>query len=80
MLGREAEIWQPLLAFNLGLEVGQILIVVITLFVSFILLEVLRVRKHDWNLILSATILGMALTLLAKAEFWGRILAFFVEI
>ena len=70
LLGREESIWQPLLSFNLGLEVGQLLIVVIVLVISSLILDIFRVKKHDWNLILSGIVAGIALTLIRDAEFW----------
>ena len=70
LLGTEQSIWQPLLAFNIGLELGQLVIVVIVLLISSLLLDVFRVKKHNWNLILSGIILGIALTLIRDAEFW----------
>jgi uncharacterized integral membrane protein len=70
LLGKEESIWQPLLAFNVGLEVGQLLIVAIVLIINSLLLDILRVKKHNWNLILSGIVLGIALTLIRDAEFW----------
>lgn len=70
LLGKEQSIWQPLLSFNLGLEGGQLLIVVIVLVISSLLLDILRIKKHDWNLILSGIVAGIALTLIRDAEFW----------
>jgi hypothetical protein len=71
LLGKEESIWQPLLAFNVGLEVGQLLIVAIVLIINSLLLDILRIKKHDWNLILSGIVLGIALTLIRDAEFWN---------
>lgn len=70
LLGKEQSIWQPLLAFNIGLELGQLVIVVIVLIISSLLLDIFRVKKHNWNLILSGIVLGIALTLIRDAEFW----------
>ncbi|MEY4541386.1 MAG: hypothetical protein RLZZ306_3143 [Bacteroidota bacterium] len=70
LLGKEQSIWQPLLAFNIGLELGQLIIVVIVLIISSLLLDIFRVKKHNWNLILSGIVLGIALTLIRDAEFW----------
>ena len=70
LLGKEESIWQPLLAFNIGLELGQLVIVVIILTISSLLLDIFRVKKHDWNLILSGIVLGIALMLIRDAEFW----------
>ncbi len=71
LLGKEESIWQPLLAFNVGLELGQLIIVVIVLIISSLMLDILKIKKHNWNMILSGIILGVALTLIRDAEFWG---------
>ena len=70
LLGKEESIWQPLLAFNVGLEIGQLVIVAISLIISSVLLDIFRVKKHDWNLILSGIVAGVALTLIRDAKFW----------
>ena len=70
LLGKEESIWQPLLAFNVGLEIGQIVIVAISLIISSLLLDIFKVKKHDWNLILSGIVAGVALTLIRDAKFW----------
>lgn len=70
LLGKEENIWQPLLAFNIGLEIGQLVIVLIVLISSSLMLDIFRVKKHNWNLILSGIVAGVALTLIRDAEFW----------
>jgi len=70
LLGKEESIWQPLLAFNIGLEIGQLMIVLIVLIISSLMLDIFRIKKHNWNLILSGIVLGIALTLIRDAEFW----------
>jgi HupE / UreJ protein len=69
LLGKEESIWQPLLSFNLGLEVGQLLIVAASLLLSSLMLDLLHVKKHDWNLILSSTVAGVSITLILNADF-----------
>lgn len=71
LLGREQSIWQPLLSFNLGLEVGQLLIVGIVLVISSLMLDIFRVKKHDWNLTVSGIVLGITLKLILDAGFWN---------
>ncbi|MGV3586290.1 MAG: HupE/UreJ family protein [Adhaeribacter sp.] len=53
----------PLLAFNVGLEVGQLAIVFITLTLSFLVLNWFRASRREWNLFLSSAIFGIALTM-----------------
>lgn len=64
LLGGEASIFQPLLAFNVGLELGQIAIVVVVLLVAFAVIDLMRVPKRSWNYIVSGIIAGMALSLI----------------
>ena len=68
LLGRNESIVQPLLAFNIGLELGQILIVAVVLMLSFLVVERFKVRRHDWNLILSGAVAGVAILLIKESE------------
>lgn len=74
LLGTEESIIQPLFAFNLGLEFGQLLIVLVILAIGFLFLEIFKIRKHNWNLVLSGIVAGVALTLIRDAKYWSEIL------
>ncbi|MFY7828523.1 MAG: HupE/UreJ family protein [Flectobacillus sp.] len=74
LLGKEESLIKPLLAFNVGLELGQLLIVLLTLVVSFLILDIFKVKKHDWNLILSGMVAGVALTLITSADYFQELL------
>lgn len=69
LLGKETSIWQPLLAFNIGLEVGQIVIVAAFLLVTS-LLSLAGVSRKEWTLIVSAFVLGVACMLMLDTKFW----------
>jgi len=64
ILGKDQSILSQLLAFNLGLEFGQIIVVVIFLIFSFLLVDFLKVNRRDWKLVLSSAIAGIALILM----------------
>lgn len=66
LLGQEESIAVPLLAFNIGLEIGQLLIVMATLFVSFILTSIFSVKEREWTLILSGAVAGISIVLIAE--------------
>lgn len=68
LLGNEADIFNPLLGFNVGLELGQLIIVFIILVIAFAMIELLRVQKLSWIQILSGIIFGMALSLILNNE------------
>ena len=69
LLGKEASIWQPLLAFNVGLEVGQIVIVAAFLLLTS-LVHLVGMNRKEWTLIVSAFVLGVACMLLLETKFW----------
>ncbi len=50
-----------LLGFNLGLEVGQIAIVVVLLLLSYLVVNVLRVNRRQWVIALSLIALGFSI-------------------
>ena len=70
LLGSEQSIITPLFAFNVGLEIGQLLIVLICLLICFAVVELFNVKKHDWNLILSGIVAGMAIMLIINADYF----------
>jgi hypothetical protein len=61
LLGKSNNVVAELLAFNVGLEFGQIIIVISILLISFILTQTVRVNKREWNLFLSSAIFGISL-------------------
>jgi len=66
LLGREESLLQPLLAFNIGLELGQLIIVGAFVIVAFLADRLFNVNRRDWNLVLSGAVAGIALTLIQK--------------
>jgi hypothetical protein len=70
LLGKTENILSPLFAFNLGLEIGQIIVVVLFLGLSFVLVDLLKVSRRDVRLVLSSAIAGIALVLLKDRIFW----------
>ena len=66
LLGMEENIVTPLFAFNIGLEAGQIIIVLAVLIFSALLVNAFGVRRRGWNLILSGAAMGVALILIIE--------------
>jgi hypothetical protein len=64
ILGKEENIVTPLLAFNLGLELGQIVIVALFMAAAFILVDLFGLNRRDWKMVISSAIAGMALVLM----------------
>lgn len=61
LLGKDTNIVSELLAFNIGLEVGQLLIVVVVLLLSVICVRFLQIQRRDYLLFASGAIFGIAL-------------------
>lgn len=64
ILPKDVTIWKPLLAFNLGLEIGQLVIVAIALLIVYILTDIFKIRRREWILVASGIIAGVALTII----------------
>jgi hypothetical protein len=61
MIAKSQSIAVPLLGFNIGLELGQIVIVFAILIFLFILLNLFKVNKKDWILFVSSGVFALAL-------------------
>jgi len=61
MLGKSETIISELLAFNIGLEIGQLLIVSVVVLLSFIFVQVLKIQRREWIVFLSGSIFGLSL-------------------
>ena len=61
LLGHETNIVAELFAFNIGLEFGQILIVMCVLVISWICISLLKFSRREYLLFLSGGIFGLAL-------------------
>jgi HupE / UreJ protein len=70
ILGKDESIIKQLLAFNIGLEFGQIIIIAIVLFASFIIIEFMKRSTKEKKIILSAVIAFIALRLMKDKIFW----------
>jgi hypothetical protein len=79
LLGKEADIIEPLLGFNVGLELGQLIIVFVVLSIAFAAIELFRLSKLRWNDILSGIIIGMAISLIINNQLFREILGLSVN-
>ncbi|MFC4688116.1 HupE/UreJ family protein [Epilithonimonas pallida] len=61
MLAKEQSIFVPLLGFNIGLELGQVALVIAILILLFILFKLFRVNRKDWILFVSSGVFALAL-------------------
>jgi len=69
-LGQEESIFLPLLAFNVGLELGQLLIVGVVLGLGMLVTGPLRVPRRVWVMAVSIGILVVAVRLAVERQPW----------
>ena len=70
ILGKNESIVTQLFAFNLGLEFGQIIIVVLFMSVCFILVDLFGLNRRDWKMVISSAVAGIALVLIKDHMYW----------
>lgn len=70
ILGKNQSILSQLLAFNLGLELGQIIVVALFLCLSYISVDLFKTSRRDWKMVISSAIAGIAFILLKDRIFW----------
>ena len=70
LLGKEESITGPLLAFNIGVELGQIIIVLLTVGLGYVMIRNFKASQREWTLFVSGAAAGIALILMMNAKFW----------
>jgi len=60
----------PLLGFNIGIELGQLLIVFFIVGIAFLFLSVFKVKHREWNLFISGAAAGMSLISMLENISW----------
>ena len=53
LLGQEADILIPLLAFNIGVELGQLCIVACIMIADLLVVKIGKVKQQYWNITVS---------------------------
>ena len=64
LLGSEKGLLLPLFSFNIGIEVGQVLIVSVIILLTFLLVDLLKFPRRDWHILLSGAGMGISLILM----------------
>ncbi len=64
LLSEEDSLLGPLFAFNLGIELGQIIIVSGFIIAGLIVINLLKAKPREWNLVISGAGIGISLILI----------------
>ena len=60
----------PLLEFALGIEIAQVIIVFIVLFLGFLFQTIFRFSKRDWIMVVSSIVVGLVIPMLLNTKIW----------
>ena len=61
MLAKDQSLAMGLFGFNLGLEVGQIVVVIVLLLIAMIFINIFKINRREWVIFLSAGVFGLSL-------------------
>lgn len=61
MLAKDQQIGWGLFGFNLGLEAGQVFMVIIILLITFLVFNYTRIKRMSWVLFISSAVFSLAL-------------------
>ena len=70
LLMGDDSIAMPLFAFNLGIELGQLMVVAVIVGIAYLFLNIVGVRHRDWNVFVSGAAAGISVTLMFENKFW----------
>ena len=70
LLGQEESILKPLFAFNVGLEIGQLMIVGLVMMGSAVIVYGGKAQQRSWTLFVSGAAAGISVILMAQTKFW----------
>ena len=58
-----------LIEFALGIEIAQVIIVFVVLFLGYIMQTVFRFSKRDWIMVISAIVVGLVIPMILDSDF-----------
>lgn len=70
LLMDSSQVAMPLLGFNIGIELGQILVVFIIVSIAYFFLNKLNVKHRDWNVFISGAAAGISLIFILENKIW----------
>jgi hypothetical protein len=66
MIAEGTNPWVSLPAFTLGIELGQIIIVIAYIILAWLIENAFSITKRDWNLGVSGGVIGIALIMVIE--------------
>ncbi|TBN01894.1 HupE/UreJ family protein [Hyunsoonleella flava] len=72
LLGESDNKLALLLEFALGIEIAQVIIVFVVLFVGYLVQTIFRFSKRDWIMVISSIVIGLVIPMLMDSEFLSK--------
>ena len=69
LVGRADNKFVTLIEFALGIEIAQLIIVFIVLFLGYVMQTVFRFTKRDWIMVVSAIVVGLVIPMILGSDF-----------
>jgi hypothetical protein len=66
LLGTASSIVLPLFSFNLGVETGQLMLVLLIILSNYLLIRFFSMKQHNWKLVLSGAGMGVSIILMGS--------------
>ena len=60
----------PLIEFATGIEVAQIIVVLVALIAAYCVQTLFRFSKRDWTLVMSSFVIGVVLPMIIESKIW----------
>jgi len=70
MLAKDQSLGWALFGFNIGLEAGQLVIVIIILLIAQLVVQNLKVARREWIIFVSAAVFSLALSMTVQRLPW----------
>jgi len=70
-IGKSESKLMPLFEFALGIEIAQVLIVFVVLFLGFFGQTIFRFSRRDWVMVVSAIVVGLTIPMLIQSELFS---------
>jgi len=69
LAGQTDNILLLLIEFALGIEIAQVIIVFVVLFLGYLMQTLFRFSKRDWILVISAIVVGLVIPMILNSDF-----------
>lgn len=70
--GKPTDKLAPLFEFALGIEAAQLIVVIFSLLLAYVVQTLFKFSKRDWTLTISGFVVGVVIPLIIQSEIWHK--------